>query len=71
MIVVWVFIVKTLRLSARGVARSILANLSQVKPLTKEEAERIELALKESGVPDATTRFSAGFTRIVLKQVTQ
>ena len=62
---------KTLRLSARAVARSILANLSTVEPLTKEEAERIQLALDNSGVQDATTRLNAGFTRIVLKRVTE
>ena len=48
-----------------------MANLQDVKPLTKEEAERVQYALENSDVHDATTRFSAGFSRIILKQETE
>lgn len=67
----WNNVMKTLRISGQAVGRMLLKRFEDVKPLTKEEAERVQLALENSGVPDATTRLTAGFSRILLKQVTQ
>jgi hypothetical protein len=63
--------VMKMRISPQAVARTILSNFETVKPLTKEEAEQVQLALNNSGVTDATTRLTAGFSRAVLKMITQ
>jgi len=62
--------IMNMRISAQAVARTILSNFEQVKPLTKEEAERVQFALEKCGVEDATSRFVAGFSKLILKQVT-
>ena len=67
----WYTVMKTLRVSAQAVARTILRNFENVKPLSKDEAMRIQYALENSGVQDATTRLSAGIGRIFLKTVTK
>ena len=67
----WVSTMKTLRISAQAVARTLLSNFETVKPLSKDEAERIQTALEKSGVPDAATRLNAGWSKILLKAVTQ
>ena len=67
---VWNTVMK-MRISPQAVARTILSNFETVKPLTKEEAERVQLALDKSGVPQATVRYNAGFSRALLKMITQ
>ncbi len=67
----WVHIMNTLRVSAQAVARTILSNFENVKPLTRDEARRIQSALENSGVPNATTRLNATWGKIVLKAVTE
>ena len=58
------------RINPQAVARTLLSNFDKQKPLTIEEAERIQFALQKSGVPDATNRLSAGFARLILNQIT-
>ena len=59
-----------MRISAQAVARTILRGFEQVEPLSPEEARRVQFALENSGVQDATTRFVAAFSKVILKQVT-
>jgi len=54
------------------------ANVSQLKgvygrhtPLTEIEAARARLALENTGIPNAVSRFSAGFIRAALEAVTE
>jgi hypothetical protein len=68
MMSVWKFIM-TRRISAHAVARTLLGNFEKHRPLTKSEAERIRLALRLSGVDDATNRLTAGFARLILREV--
>lgn len=58
-----------LRIAPQAVARSLLDNYGKQKPLSKEEAERIQLALENSGVDEATTRLTAGFAKLLLAQL--
>jgi hypothetical protein len=68
MMSVWKFIM-TRRLNAKAVARNLLVNYEGHKPLTKCEADRVRLALRLSGVDDATNRLTAGFARLILREV--
>ena len=67
----WVHTMNKLRVSAQAVARTLLRNFETVKPLTRDEAKRIQSALENSGVPNATTRLNATLGKIVLKAVTE
>ena len=67
----WVLIMAKLRLSSRGVARTLLHTFEDYRPLTKKEAEQVRLALENSGVPEAATRLNATWSKILLKAVTQ
>jgi len=57
------------RIAHAAVARTHLAKLRGIKKLDKDEARRIDIALKRSGVEDATSRLAAGFNRLVLKTI--
>lgn len=61
---------KRLRLSAQAVARTLVRNFEPYKPLTKAEAAKVQLALENSGVDQASSRLAAGFARLVLTQIT-
>ena len=65
----WINVMKRLRISPQAIARTLLSNLDNQKPLTKSEAVMIQLALEKSGVKDANSRLVAGFARLILKQV--
>jgi len=56
-------------LSTTAKARKLLSTYAGVKPLSKAESARIALALKNSGVKQATTRIAATFSKLVLKEV--
>ena len=52
-------------------ARQLKGVYDSQKPLTEIEAARARLALENTGIPNAVTRFSAGFIRAVLEAVTE
>jgi len=52
-----------------GIARLHLVRLRGIKKLDPDEARRIDIALQNSGVEDATTRLTAGFNRLILKTI--
>ena len=66
----WINVMRAIRISPAGVARTLLRNLDSLKPLNSVEAAAVRDALEKSGVNDATNRLAAGFSRIILKQVT-
>ena len=69
-IMTWYAVMNRFRVSAQAVARTILRNYEPVKPLDKQEAEQVFLALENSGVQDAATRLNATWSRILLKAIT-
>lgn len=64
----WVNIMKK-HINPQAVARSLLVNYENQPRLSKAEIERVQLALKYSGVNDAANRIGATFARMVLKEV--
>ena len=68
MITSWYMVMK-IRISTHAVARTLLGNYNQHKPLTKMEAARVRIALENSGVHDANNRLNAGFARLILTEV--
>ncbi len=57
------------RIDKAGIARLHLVRLRGIKELDRDEARRIDIALRNSGVEDATTRLNAGFSRLILKTI--
>jgi hypothetical protein len=57
---VWITAIMKRTLSARAVARTLLATL-----------ERVRVALERSGVPEAATRLNATWSKIILRSVTE
>ncbi len=60
-----------LNLNTAASARILQGTFAKIPALNKQEAERINIALKNSGVEDAVTRLNAGFALILLEQVAQ
>ena len=67
----WKHVIMNMRISAHAVARTLLGNYEKHTPLTATEAARVRLALENTGIPNAVSRFSAGFIRAVLEAVTE
>ena len=69
----WAYIMTKRRLSAKGVARTLLHTFEDHKPLSASEAERVSYALESvsNDVPDALERLVASYARLLLKQVTE
>jgi len=57
------------RLNTSAAARQLLTRYENHKRLSKAEAARIALALKNSGVQNANSRLAAGFARLVLGEI--
>jgi hypothetical protein len=68
---VWITAIMKRTLSARAVARTLLATFEPHKPLSEKEAERVRVALERSGVPEAATRLNATWSKIILRSVTE
>jgi len=67
----WINVMKRLRISHQATARQLKGVYGRHTPLTEIEAARARLALENTGIPNAVTRFSAGFIRAVLEAVTE
>lgn len=60
-----------MRISTKAVARTLLGNFAKHRPLNKDEAKRINIALERSGVENAATRLNAGWARLLLERITE
>ena len=68
--ITWIIAMK-MKLSARAQARILLEAFNHYQPLSPEEAAKVRLSLENSGVPDASTRLNATWSKIILQRVAQ
>ena len=57
------------RVNPQAVCRQLLAQIEDQETLSADEQEKVELALKNCGVPNATTRVLTGASRTVLQML--
>ena len=65
----WSDIIMMMKVAPAAVCRQLLTHLETHKPLTKGEEARILLALKNSGVPDASERVLATLSRNTVQEI--
>ena len=60
------------KLNPVGVARSLIADLNNVQPLSKRELERVVFVLKfiEKDIPNCLSRLDADSKRAILRELT-
>lgn len=68
---IWNHVMRKIRLNPVAVARTILTNLNNQPPLSKDEMERVRVALENSGVPNAASRYAATQGKIYLTAITE